>query len=208
MTPHFHAVRLMLSRLPGAAAALALGALLASAPPASAREVAGVKVGEQAVVAGVPLVLNGAGVRYKAVFKVYVAALYVPSKTESTDEAIAVQTPKRLAVTMLRDIDATELGKMFTHGIEENLDRRSLARLLPGIVRMSQVFSDQKTLRQGDGFEVSWVPATGMLVSINGRSIGEPIREPEFFQALMRIWLGANPADWKLKEALLGKRDT
>ena len=33
----------------------------------------------------------------------------------------------------------------------------------------------------------------------------EPFREPEFFQTLMRIWLGSKPADWQLKEALLGK---
>ncbi|MCB2038583.1 MAG: chalcone isomerase family protein, partial [Ottowia sp.] len=26
-----------------------------------------------------------------------------------------------------------------------------------------------------------------------------------FFQALMRIWLGNKPADWQLKDALLGK---
>jgi len=34
---------------------------------------------------------------------------------------------------------------------------------------------------------------------------GEPFKEPEFFNALLRIWLGPVPADWKLKESLLGK---
>ena len=34
---------------------------------------------------------------------------------------------------------------------------------------------------------------------------GEPVKEPEFFSALMRIWLGRSPADAMLKDALLGK---
>ena len=49
---------------------------------AGAIEVAGVKVDEGAEVAGSRLVLNGAGIRYKAVFKVYVAGLYLNRKLE------------------------------------------------------------------------------------------------------------------------------
>ena len=44
----------------------------------------------------------------------------------------------------------------------------------------------------------------GDYLTIKGRSQGEPFKEPEFYNAMLRIWLGSNPADWKLKEALLG----
>ena len=37
------------------------------------------------------------------------------------------------------------------------------------------------------------------------KAAGEPIKEPEFFTALMKIWLGKSPADAQLKNALLGK---
>ena len=151
--------------------------------------------------------LNGAGVRYKAVFKVYAAGLYVPAKTASATEAVATDTPKRLSITMLRDIESAELGKMFARGMEENAERGSMVRLLPGIMRMSQVFSDHKKLKAGESFQVDWVPGTGAVLTIKGQAVGEPFREPEFFQTLMRIWLGAKPADWKLKDALLGKED-
>ncbi len=33
----------------------------------------------------------------------------------------------------------------------------------------------------------------------------DPIPEPEFFNGLLRIWLGKSPADHLLKDALLGK---
>ena len=47
------------------------------------------------------------------------------------------------------------------------------------------------------GTRVEWVKLEALQ--------GEPFREPEFFQALLRIWLGPVPADWKLKDSLLGR---
>lgn len=52
---------------------------------------------------------------------------------------------------------------------------------------------------------IDWVPGSGTVLTIKGKVEGEPFKEPEFFNALMRIWLSKNPADWQLKEALLGQ---
>jgi hypothetical protein len=70
---------------------------------------------------------------------------------------------------------------------------------------MGQVFSSHKQLKAGDSFLIDWVPGTGTVITIKGKVEGEPFKEPEFFNALMRIWLGKSPADWQLKEALLGQ---
>ena len=185
------------------------GALLAAVPRgAQAAEVEGVKLAEQISVAGQPLVLNGAGTRYRAVFKVYVAGLYLPRKTHLVDEILkAGAEPRRLQLTMLRDIDAAEFGKMFYRGMEDNMDRNAFAKLVPGVMRMSQVFTDFKRNKAGDVIDIDWVPGTGMTIHVNGQSAGEPFKEPEFFAALMRIWLGTKPPDWKLKDALLGKAE-
>ena len=169
---------------------------------------AGVNFAEKATVAGVPLVLNGAGVRHKAIFKVYAIGLYLPQTTTSAEEALSTKTPRRITVVMLRDIDSAELGQLFTRSMQENMDRTNASRLLPGIMRMSQVFSDHKRLKEGEGFQVDWIPGTGAVLTITGQSVGEPFREPEFFQMLMRIWLGPHPADWPLKDALLGLTNT
>ena len=189
-------------------AALLCSLWLAAATPATAREVAGVNFAEKATVAGVPLVLNGAGVRHKAVFKVYAIGLYLPQTTHSAEETLSTKTPRRISVVMLRDIDSAELGQLFTRSMQENMDRTNASRLLPGIMRMSQVFSDHKRLKEGEGFQVDWTPGTGAVLTITGQSVGEPFREPEFFQMLMRIWLGPHPADWPLKDALLGLTNT
>ncbi len=106
---------------------------------------------------------------------------------------------------MLRDIDSGELGKLFSRGMEDNMDRQAFSKLIPGVIRMSQVFSDHKRLKEGDSFFIDWVPGTGTVLTIKGAVEGEPFREPAFFDALVRIWLGPKPADWQLKDALLGK---
>ena len=154
---------------------------------------------------GGKVLLNGAGVRYKAVFKVYTAGLYLSRKAGTPEEALAAPGAKRMHVTMLRDIDSSELGKMFSRGIEDNMDKTRFSRLIPGVIRMSQIFSDVKQLKAGDNFLIDWVPGTGTVITIKGVPQGEPFKEPEFYGALLRLWIGPHPADWKLKDALLGQ---
>jgi hypothetical protein len=185
---------------------LATGILSTSALVQGATvEISGVKLEDRAVVGGSTLKLNGAGVRYKAVFKVYTAGLYLSDKASTPEAVMAATGPKRMTITMLRDIDSGELGKLFSRGMEDNMDRKAFSRLIPGVLRMSQVFSDHKRLQTGETFVLDWIPGTGTVLTVKGKVEGDPFVEPEFFNALMRIWLGQKPADWQLKDALLGK---
>jgi len=186
-----------------AAAAFVSGVLSASAAQV---DVAGVKLNDTLDLRGSTLQLNGAGVRYKAVFKVYTAGFYVGKKVSTPEEALAAPGPKRVAITMLRDIDANELGKLFTKGVEENSPKSEMVNLIPGLLRMGQMFADQKQLKTGDTFTVDWLPGTGTVITVRGVAQPDPIKEQAFFNALLRIWLGPVPADWKLKDALLGKQ--
>lgn len=170
---------------------------------ARAVDVAGVNFAPQIELSGSKLQLNGAGVRYKTVFKVYAAGLYVDRKIGTLEELVKAPGPKRMSITMLRDIDAGELGKLFARGMEDNMDRAAFAKLIPGILRMSQIFSDYKKLNAGDDFTLDWLPGRGLVLSVKGKVQGEPFREPEFFTAMMAIWLGHAPADWRLKNELL-----
>jgi len=184
----------------------ALAALVVSISAAAATvDVGGIKLEDSVDLQGSKLQLNGAGVRYKAIFKVYTAGLYIGKKAATPEEVYAVPGPKRISITMLREIDSNELGKAFTKGFEENAPKAEFSKLIPGLVRMGQVFSDQKKLAAGDNFTIDFIPGTGTVVTVKGKPQGEPFKEPEFFIALMRIWLGPNPADYKLKDALLGK---
>jgi len=174
-------------------------------PPPGSLTVSGVSYAPSVQVAGSTLQLNGAGTRYKFIIKVYTAGLYLATKAGTPDAVAAAPGPKRLHVVMLREIDANELGKLFTRGMQDNAPRDSFSKSIPGTLRMADIFSSRKKLAAGDNFSVDWVPGVGTTVLVNGQPQGAPIKEPEFFGALMSIWLGPRPADDQLKAALLGE---
>ena len=190
-----------------AAASLSGGSVWAQAPQAI--EVANVKYEPSVDLAGQKLLLNGAGIRYKFVVKVYTAGLYLTTKAGTTQEVLAAPGPKRIHITMLRDIDGNELGKLFTKGMEANAPRDEFVKSINGVLKLSEVFASRKQLNSGDSFSVDYVPGVGSTLLLNGKTVmGEPIKEPEFFSALLRIWLGDKPADDALKDALLGIKKT
>ena len=189
-------------------AALAAALTWPLASVAQTTEVAGVKFTNTVQLGNAKLQLNGAGVRYKVVFKVYAAALYLGEKATTPEAVLAAPGPHRLQIVMLREIDANELGKLFTKGMEQNAPREEFSKSIAGIMRMSDIFSSRKKLAAGDSFAVEWIPGTGTVISVNGKVEGAPIKEPEFYSALMKIWLGKSPADAQLKDALLGKAVT
>ena len=186
-----------------ALAAAALAGLLTTNALAVV-DVHGVKFEDTADVHGAKLQLNGAGTRYKAIFKVYAAWLYLGKKAGSLEEVVNAPGPKRMTITMLRGIDAKELGKLLTRGIEDNMGKSEMSKLIPGLVRMGEMFATQKPMVTGDNFMIEWIPGQGSVITVRGQVQGEPFKEPEFFRALMSIWLGPSPADYKLKENLLG----
>ncbi len=185
--------------------ALLLAAALAAMPALAQTTVSGVKYEADYTLGGEKLQLNGAGTRIKAIFKVYTAGLYLGKKANTTEEVLSAPGNKRLDITILRDIDSGELVKLFSRGLEDNMDKKDFSKVVPSLLRMSQMFSDYKNMKPGDTFSIDWLPGTGTILTIKGKRFGEPFKEPEFFNAMMRIWLGPSPADWKLKDALLGK---
>jgi hypothetical protein len=128
-------------------AGLASLCLLAALPAAAQTfDTAGVKYEPSAQVGGSSLQLNGAGVRYKAVFKVYTAGLYLNAKAGTPEAVLANNGPKRMHIVMLRDIDANELGKLFTRGMEDNAPREMFVKSIPGTIRMGEIFAAKKKI--------------------------------------------------------------
>jgi hypothetical protein len=168
-------------------------------------EVAGVKFADSVDVKGSKLQLNGAGIRTKAIFKVYAAGLYLPKPATTPELVLAMQGAKSLRVTMLRDIDAQELGNLLVRGVEANTSKEEFFKFAVSFIRMGDIFNAQKKLKSGDTFSLDFIPGTGTVLTVKGTAQGEPFKEPEFFSALMKIWLGPKPADSTLKQAMLGK---
>ena len=184
--------------------ALILALVCPFSAQAQSVELAGVKFDNNIDLAGQKLLLNGAGIRYKAIFKVYAAGLYLSAKADTPEAVLSAPGVKRIQIVALRDIDGKDLGKLFTKGIEQNTTRDEFMKSINGVLKIAEIFANKKELLKGESFSVDYVPGIGSVVLLNGKAQGDPIKEPEFFGALMHIWLGKSPADDQLKDALLG----
>ena len=182
----------------------------ASAPPpagASPLKLHGVVVPPSAQVGASQLRLNGAGTRYFLIFKVYVAELYLPRTTRSANAALGMAGPKLMRLVMLRDVSGKELGDKLTEDIKNNVPAADFATMITGLARMGGLFADRHELREGDVVELTDLPGKGMQISINGQVEGAPYADANFFDNLLRVWLGPRPASQRLKKALLGHFD-
>ncbi len=185
---------------------LSLCSSLLLAQSALALDVAGVKIDEAAKVANVDLRLNGAGVRHKAFFKVYVAALYLPEKKDNVNEILSMNGPRRLTLSMLREVSSEAFGQSFMEGLNKNSSKTEKSKIILQMLRFGEMFAAIPELKKGDVVAVEWVPNVGSICTLNGKRVAEPFPDIAFFNALLKIWLGDNPADANLKRALLGEK--
>lgn len=183
--------------------ALAAASLVTLAPAAAAPA-----FGPTQTVQGTPLVLQGTGTRYRAVFKVYDMALYLPRKVRTAEEILATTGPMRLDFVAQRDIPGTDLGLSFIKGLSSNATPDQIRRHTPSSNRLIEIFSGRTKLASGDTFAMEFVPGKGTTFYIQGQAQGAPVGDAEYFGMVLRIWLGASPVDNQLKEALLASGPT
>lgn len=156
------------------------------------------------VVQGTTLSINGMGTRYRAIFKVYDLALYTPAKVSTPEALIAQPGPKRLNFVALRDVPGTDLGLAFIKGLNSNSPPELVQKHTASSTRLIEIFSGRSKLATGDTFAMEYVPGKGTTFFIQGQAQGAPVGDAEFFNMVLRIWVGPVPADFKLKDALLG----
>lgn len=186
----------------GTTVAVVLTAFLFAAPLAQAAEVAGIRIDEHAKVGTTDLVLNGAGIRTKIFFKVYVGALYLPKKTNSAAAVIDAKEPRRVVLHLLRDLDADALFGALLEGLKNNHGEAELARLKPDTDQFERLMRGIGNAKTGDVIGIDF-SADGISIAFNGPVRGNVASEA-FGRALLKVWLGDKPADGDLKRAMLG----
>ena len=162
------------------------------------REVSGINMPEVARVADKELHLNGMGVRKKAFFRVYVAALYLEHPTPDAQAAITSDEEKRIVLSMLRDVSR----ERFVQAVETAIMRNSSAAMPTLRARLDQLESELPALKKGNVLSFTYVPAVGTLIRGQGRELTIPGKD--FADALLSVWLGPKPINGDLKRQLLG----
>ncbi len=170
---------------------------------AFAMNVAGLDLPEHARVQSRKLVLNGAGIRTKLFFKVYVAALYLEEKKTTAADVLADVRVKRIELHMMRTVDGDDFKDALNKGINANTTPEEHAALDTRLSRLSGVFREVGSVSEGDIITLDYSPRAGTVVSVNGK-VHERINGMDFFRALLKIWLGDKPVSEDLKKGLLG----
>jgi hypothetical protein len=181
---------------------------LAAADTARALDVErSVRIDDSASVAGRQLMLNGAGVARRLVFRVYAIGLYLIDRKDTAAEVLATEGPRRITIAVLRGISGTEFQRAVADHVhrlglqhEREMVRDQMAVLVSAISRQPD------GLREGDTLTLDWVPGTGTVVQLNGKALVAPMPGQAFYNALLSIWLGDDPAEPSLKPKLLGRR--
>jgi hypothetical protein len=172
---------------------------------ALAAEVAGVKVDERVKLGSSELQLNGAGIRTRLFFKVYVGALYLPERKSSAIEVLALRGAKRVSMTLLRDLTARQLTDALEEGIRANSSEAELAALKERIDAPVATMNEIGSTKEKTVITLDFLPESGTRVTVDGEARGKPIPGEDFFVALLGIWLGEKQVDADLKKAMLGE---
>lgn len=192
--------KLCSSLLLGAAVALITGTSFATT-----LDVGGVKIEDSITIYNNTLLLNGAGIMPGGKTPLYAAHIYAKAKFTTLDALVTASGPKRLTLTAIREVDTGPILKMLSRSVEATAAKGDMAKLIPGMVNIGNVFKANRVLKPGEVMSLDWIPITGLVIYIGGKLQGDPMREPELFRAAMGVWMGAAPADAKLKDALLGQ---
>ena len=177
------------------------GTLALFAAGAFAAKVDGVKLADKISLGGQELTLNGAGIRSRVVFKVYVASLYLPQKAKDLPGVLG-KAPRRIQMNILRVLSADQLVDALNEGLAENNSPAEMTAVKGQAEQLSSIMKAFREVKEGDVVTLDFVDG-GTRVTLNGETKGT-IPGDAFNQALTRIWLGDKPVQADLKKALLG----
>lgn len=180
--------------------AVCAAAVLLAASGAGAAELSGVALPDTSVVSGVPLRLNGIGLRTYSLLRIhiYVAGLYVQRPSHDAEAILHSPEEKMMVFHFIHDVDAEDARKSWQEGFEDNC-------LLPCRIAPddeARFLAAVPPMRAGDSSIFVFAPGR-LTVMVNGRVVGT-ITNPTFAWAVLATFLGPKPPTEALKRGLLG----
>jgi len=180
--------------------------LLLLAFPLHAAELEGVTLEDRVQVDGQELQLNGMALRTRVIFKVYVAGLYLPAKTATAQAAIHSKGAKRIVLVMMREANAEQFVLSILAGMRDNNTGAELGAVKAQTESLAATIRAIGQAHRGMRIVLDFRPSLGgTQLYVDGVARGRLLPGEELYRVLLRIWLGEDPAQDDLKQALLGQ---
>lgn len=185
-------------------AGMVAAALWLVAQPTRAAVIEGVEFADQvsASDSGDPVLrLYSMGLlRYRVVFRGYVAALYLPEGVSSAGALGDV--PRRLELSYFWSIAGDDFGRAADQLLRQTLPAAELTSLRSRIDTMHRAYRD---VSPNDRYSLTYIPGTGTELRLNGKLL-VTVPGADFARAYFGLWLGAEPLDVSLRDALMTAR--
>ena len=186
-------------------ASLLLPIALACSAAEAQNPIGGIRFDPSVQLAGQVLQLNGTGLRARFWIKAYAAGLYLGQRAQSADAALTQPGAKRLQLRMLLAVPASEFVKALHLGVARNNPPELQARLAERVAAFDAMLTPLGEVKKGDTVNLDFLPGRGLLFFHNGRLLGPAIAGDEFYNALLRVFVGEHVSDEGLRAGLLGQ---
>lgn len=178
--------------------------------PAQAVRYEGQDFADTLPVGGGTLMLNGVGKRQVAIYPLYLAALYLPHKATTPDAIYAQTGPKRLemriVIPLVKDVSTQEFVKAINKGVNRNSSESEKAAVAERVKQFNAAIAEVGRVKKGDLLHIDYTPDQGgTTLSVNGKVWGKPIEGQDFYTAFLKVFLGDNNSDARLRAGLLGQ---
>ncbi len=189
--------------------AMAAAATVA-ALPAQAVRYEGQDFPDSLALGGSTLTLNGTGKRQVAIYPLYLAALYLPQKAGAPDAIYSQTGPKRLemriVIPLVKDVSTQEFVKAITKGVNRNSTEAEKTAVAERVKQFNAAIAEVGRVKKGDLLHIDYLPAQGgTILTVNGKVWGQPIEGQDFYTAFLKVFLGDNNSDARLRAGLLGQ---
>ena len=180
---------------------LILTASITTSSLIQAKQIGGIEMPNKLKVENTELILNGAGLREKWFFDLYVGGLYLTKKMKN---AVPIMNSKEDMAIRLHIISSLITSKKMKNAVNEgfeNATNDNIAPIKKEINEFVDVFKDE--IQENDIFEMIYVDSLGTKILKNNKLM-TTIKGLKFKKALFGIWLCNDPAQDSLKEEMLG----
>ncbi len=151
---------------------------------------------------GENLELHGIGIHEELRNDIYVGVLFAPKEVTSTSSITNPEIAKRMSIRLVTRYSNRKMSRHWKERLAMNNSRSKWQPLTKEIVQFSRIF--KRGLIAGDEINIDYSPNNGTKIFLNGTQFVE-VKNPEFFQLLLNVWLGTNPPTKAFKKSIRGE---
>ncbi len=177
--------------------------LLALQPAMASTKVGGVTLEQTISVGDTPLSYNGAGIRKKLFFKLYVSSLYLTDALNGAGAADILEADETMLIQLNILSDLLTRDKMIK-AMKDGFKKSTGSNTAPIENEITTMIDSlSQPIRPGDVYQIYYTSASGTQIILDGETIATIPGMP-FKKAIFGIWLSDSPVQRTLKGAMLG----